>query len=142
MSTGPVLKPFQPDRDLVEVKRDPVGRAGGLHGIAQQTRNRHRTNAARHRGNRARNCFRGGIVHVSYQSGLAFLSFDPVDTDVDDRCAGLDLVSWDHFRTANRRHQDIGLTTDPGQIWGTRVGDGHRTAFCKQQGCHWHSDNI
>lgn len=74
--------------------------------IDQQTGNRHRPHAARHRRDRTGDVNRTCVVHVSYQSGLA-VAHDSVDANVDHRRARLDEITGDQLGLARGCYQNI-----------------------------------
>ena len=83
--------------------------------VAQQHRNRHRPDPARHWRNRTRNRADLGKGDIAHQPplGLALFRRQAVDADVDHGRARLDPVPAHHFRAADGGHHDLFLLQTP-----------------------------
>jgi hypothetical protein len=104
-------------------------RLRGEQGIAQQHRDRHRPDAARHGRDQSGDLGRGPELDVADEPCIG-----AVDADVDHRGAGLDPAALDHLRAADRGYQNIGAATDLGEISRPRMADRDRRVLSEQQG--------
>ena len=100
----------------------------GLHRVRHQHRNRHRSDAARHRSNRRRffrNFLKSDIAHqpiTAFASSESSTRLMPtsITTAPSRTCSALDKL-W----LANRRDQDVGRARDLGQIAAAGMDDRH-----------------
>jgi hypothetical protein len=90
---------------------DTIESAGLLQRIVQQTRDRHRTDPTRNRGNRSGDFGCAFKFDITYQAGRTIFVFDSIDTNVYDRGARFYPVALNHFGPSYRGHQDICLAT-------------------------------
>jgi hypothetical protein len=104
-------------------------RLRGEQGVAQQHRDRHRPDAARHGRDQPGDLGRRPELDVADEAGVS-----AVDTDVDHRSAGLDPAALDHLRAPDRGYQHIGAAADLAEISRPRVADRDRRVLGQQQG--------
>ena len=116
----------------------PARACGRDQGVAEQDRDRHRPDAAGHRGDRAGDLACAREIDVADQLAAS----PPVHADVDHGRAGLQPVALDHLGPADRGDDDIAAADDVGEVAGAAVGDRHRAILAQQELRHRLADDV